>query len=306
MALAPTSASANKARRMVQYDVAKVNLPPIPSALTLAGPIDKTKLSFPNSAGFKIDGHNGTDPVSGASCGPDKPAIGTVTDVGTATETATQVAQDGKNTIVDPTNNMLPKPANYIGADNCGSTGDVQNVINDVNSEFSTVSGLNTVVHDISNAATHTYKDGATIPTADMGLPIPPSTTPNPQVLVVDGSTTLSGNPTGYGILLVTGTLTLSGDFKWTGLVLVIGDGNIQMGGGGNAQITGALVVANIAGNSSYATNPTTANLAAQLGSPTMQWAGGGGNGIKYDSCDLNLAVTASNFTVIARREITY
>jgi hypothetical protein len=37
-----------------------------------------------------------------------------------------------------------------------------------------------------------------------------------------------------------------------------------------------------------------------------MQWAGGGGNGIKYDSCDLNLAVTASNFTVIARREITY
>jgi hypothetical protein len=106
--------------------------------------------------------------------------------------------------------------------------------------------------------------------------------------------------------LLVTGTLTFSGDFTWNGLVLVIGDGNIQMNGGGSAQITGAMVVANIAGNSSYATNPTTANLATQLGSPTMNWSGGGGNGIKYDSCKLDLAVTASNFTVIARREITY
>jgi hypothetical protein len=306
MALAPTSASANKARRMVQYDVARVNLPPIPSALTLAGPLDKTKLSFPNSAGFKVDGHNGTDPVSGASCGPDKPAIGTLTDVGKGSETATQVAQDGKNLIVDPANAMLPKPGNYIGADNCGSTGDVQNVINNVNSEFSTVQGLNTVVHDISNAATHTYPNGATIPVADMGNPVAPSTTPNPQVLVVDGSTTLSGSTTGYGILLVTGTLTLSGDFTWNGLVLIVGDGNVQMNGGGSAQITGALVVANIAGNSSYATNPTTANLATQLGSPTLNWGGGGGNGIKYNSCNLDLAVTASNFTVIARREITY
>ena len=47
----------------------------------------------------------------------------------------------------------------------------------------------------------------------------------NPQITVVNGDLTLSGNNTGYGILVVTGTLTFSGNNGWRGIVLVVGQG---------------------------------------------------------------------------------
>ncbi len=283
------------ARRIVQYEVAKVNLPPIPAALTLSGPLNPALIGFPNSNNYVIDGHNGTDPITGAACpGGDKPAVGTMTDVGKTLpvpETATQVATDNRNTII----NALARPDHYTGAEGC--TPDVQNVMGTVNSDFTTVSGLNKVVHEIQGAATQTYGNNPSI--SNLG------TDANPQVIVVNGDLSLSGKTSGAGILLVTGTLNLSGNFSWDGLILVIGAGVMNPNGGGNGQINGAIVIANI-GNSNYPTNPTDANLLPNLGTPTFLWNGGGGNGIKYNSCDLNLAAAAANYTVIARREITY
>lgn len=272
---------------MVQYEVAKVNLPPIPSALTLAGPIDPTKLGFPNSNNYVINGND-------ACGGPNKPAIGTVTDVGTGgtnPQTPTQVATTGMNNVIG----ALPRPDHYSGGDGC--TPDVQNVTNTVNSAFSTVSGLNAVVHDIQGAATQTFGTNPSI--SNLG------TDASPQITVVNGDLSLSGATSGSGILLVTGTLTLSGNFSYNGLILVIGSGVLNANGGGNGQMNGAIVVANI-GNSSYSTNPTDSNLLGQLGAPTFNFNGGGGNGLQYNSCNLNLSATAANYTVISRREITY
>jgi hypothetical protein len=153
-------------------------------------------------------------------------------------------------------------------------------------------------VHEIQNAAMQTYHTSNPAVT-NFG------TDANPQVIVVNGDLTLSGSTPGSGILLVTGTLTLSGNFSWHGLILVVGKGALVANGGGNGEIDGAVVVANI-GNADYAANPTDANLLPQLGSPSFDWNGGGGNGIHYNSCSLNLSATAANYTVIARREITY
>ena len=305
LAVAPTSTSANKARRMVQYEVAKVDLPPIPSALTLAGPIDPAKIGFPNSNNYVVDGHNGTDPNTGLPCGPDKPAIGTVTDVGTGganPETPLQVATDGRNNVIT----ALPRPNHYTGVDACtGNQPDVQNITNTVNPDYSTVSGLNAVVHSVQNAATQTLSCPSGVCTPPTSLGDSSATPPFLPVTVANGDLTLSGRTSGAGILLVTGTLTLSGNFSFDGLILVVGNGVLNANGGGNGQMNGAIVVANI-GNSSYATNPTDANLLSQLGSPTFNFNGGGGNGLHYNSCNINLSATAASYTVISRREITY
>jgi hypothetical protein len=288
---------------MVQYEVAKVNLPPIPSALTLPGPVDPTLLNFPNSANFAVDGTDSTD-ASGNKCGPDKPAIGTVTDVGTATETALDVATDARNSIIS----ALPRPQQYTGVDACTSNQpDVQNVTNTVDPAFSTIKGLQGVVQSVEGAATQTYGNNPSIP--DLG------TDANPKVTVVNGDLSLSGSTNGSGILLVTGTLTMGGNFSYNGLILVIGSGKLISNGGGNGQITGAVIVAKIGDNSGcgttqgypcYATNPTDSNLLTKLGSPTYDFSGGGGNGLKYNSCNIKFSATAGNYSVISRREITY
>lgn len=286
LAVAPTSQSVNKARRMIQFEVAKVALPPVPSALTLAGPAPNLK--FPNSNPYKINGND--DPACGTT--DNKPAIGTVTDQPIGSESPTDVATDARNTVI----NALPRPDHYVGVDACSNgQPDVQNVSNTVNSLYSTVSGLNGIVHDIQGAATQTFGNNPTIP--DLGVNAP-------KITVVNGDFTF-GPVTGSGILLVTGNLTLQGNFSFTGVVLVIGSGSVTAKGGGNGQINGAMVVANI-GNSSYATNPVDANLLPNLGSPTFDFSGGGGNGIQYNSCSIVAAGGAANYTVVARREITY
>jgi hypothetical protein len=99
--------------------------------------------------------------------------------------------------------------------------------------------------------------------------------------------------------------MNVSGSFSYNGTVLVIGTGNFNANGGGNGQINGALLIANI-GNASYATNPTNANLLPKLGSPTFNWNGGGTNFLQFDSCALTTGSEHASFKVLARREVVY
>jgi hypothetical protein len=312
LAVGATNTSVNKARRVIQYEVAKLAVPPVPAALTLIGP--NPTASMPSSQPFNIIGTDGNDPSTGTACGGvGKPAIGTETDQASSTETATQLATDARNTLINaiPSNRL----GNYTGVDGC--TPDVQNVEQETNSLFSTVSGLNSIVHDVQNSATQTAQSNPTVASSCTGITNCISslgTDANPKVTVVDGDLTLSGTTSGAGILLVTGTLTYSGNFSFDGLVMVIGSGHIIANGGGSGQFNGGVVIANIGNNSGcatnsqpcYSTNPTQANLLSQMGSPTLDWSGGGGNGIQYDTCALQLANNAPSYTVIARREITY
>src|SRR5204862_330903 len=86
-----------------------------------------------------------------------------------------------------------------------------------------------------------------------------------------------------------------------------VGDGNVQMNGGGNGQINGSLWVAK--------TWDASHNLLSDMGSPTFGWNGGGGNGMQYDHCkvsNLMSAVPLTNLTstrplkVLSYRALAY
>jgi hypothetical protein len=128
-------------------------------------------------------------------------------------------------------------------------------------------------------------------------------TAANPVTVVVDGANSgasgnlsLSGNITGYGLLVVRGTYSASGNVGWNGVVLVIGQGNVQGNGGGSNSYNGAMFVAN--------TRDTAGNLLPNFGIGTYNWNGGGGNGIQYNSCDVNSALTLHLYRVLSFHEI--
>ncbi len=79
------------------------------------------------------------------------------------------------------------------------------------------------------------------------------------QVVYIDGSQTISGHKTGFGVLVVTGDLHLSGQLQWFGIVIVLG--NLRQTGGGchGIQVTGAVM---------------TENEFSIRGNPDVQWCG--------------------------------
>jgi hypothetical protein len=292
---------------MLQYEIARILVPPVPAALTLAGPNPTFKA--PNSNNFGI---SGDDADSCAATSPNHiannlPAIGTTTDSGNAGsgESATQVATDSENTINQALNGPGVKTSNFYGNGCDGSNvtpagpgGDVQNVIN-VDPAYNTVAGLDAVVQSVIGTADTVTSSPSTV--TNWG------TQAAPVVVAVTGSSSdVSAASGGYGILLVTGNMVASGNWSWNGEVLVIGSGSVTFNGGGGGQINGAVVVANI-GNSNYATDPTNSgNLLSQLGSPSFTFNGGGGNFLQYDSCVTGNASAHAAYKVLARREIVY
>jgi hypothetical protein len=91
--------------------------------------------------------------------------------------------------------------------------------------------------------------------------------------------------------------LTFSGNTGWRGLVLVIGQGNMQENGGGNNEFDGAVLIAK--------TLDAAGHPLATLGSPVVNWNGGGGNGVYYDSCWINNATAGLTYKVLGFREIS-
>ena len=117
-----------------------------------------------------------------------------------------------------------------------------------------------------------------------------------PLVTVVQGDLSLAAVH-GYGILLVEGNLTFTGSTSWDGVILAIGNGYLSVSGGGGGQINGGVLVANI----------NTGVVGNTPGSPTLDWSGGGGNGIYYNSCDVDsLYNNRSSYRVVATHELMY
>jgi hypothetical protein len=241
------------ARTMSQAEIASPVLSyGVPGALTLAGP-DPVMEEMPNSNNYYISG------VDANSCGetPEEnaPAIGGYDDPnGDPDDTSVQ-------TIID----ALPRPDHYIGS---GGTPSVVNVYESLGETMGKPVGLKALIDAIKAApGAHVYgNDPGSIATGSPAFPV---------INYVEGDLNFGGD--GYGILVVTGTLYMHGDFLWHGLVFVVGDGVVDFDGGGNGEIIGSLFVAKIWDDDG--------NLLPQLGSPSIDWNGGGGNGIYYDHC---------------------
>jgi hypothetical protein len=154
---------------------------------------------------------------------------------------------------------------------------------------------LNKMVASLANGADVTLNCG--IGTACSGT-APYGTSANPQITYVNGDFNF-GNSSGAGVLVVTGTLNMDGSANFNGLILVIGQGSISVGGGGGGQINGTLFLAD--------TNSHTSPYAqlGTLGPPSYSWAGGGNNGIQYNSCWAGIG-NSLHYMVIASREEMY
>jgi PilX N-terminal len=264
--------------RMVQSELTLVTAPPLPGALTFAGP--NPVFNSPHSNPFHINGQDQASPA----CPPagNKPAI---------------AAYDAGSAIT--LTGDLFRPGNYSGyppgipssvAPSVSNTGPSAAPPANTMGPLATVSGLQNLVNQVTGIADQVVPAGSS--PASLG------TSANPLVTVVQGDLSLNGATHGYGILLVEGTLTMSGNFSWDGTILVIGAGNLQANGGGNGQINGGVLVANI--NSGVVGNTP--------GPPSASWNGGGGNGIYYNSCDANNLFNnrTGYFRMVATRELMF
>lgn len=70
----------------------------------------------------------------------------------------------------------------------------------------------------------------------------------SPKVVFIDGDYEIKGSGSYGGLLWVSGNLTLAGTVDWQGPVWTVGKGDFYRLGAGNGDISGGLVVADVAG----------------------------------------------------------
>ncbi len=253
------------ARTMTQAEVASPVLGfATTAALTIAGP-SPSMGAMPNSSNYGISG------IDANSCGtggqPPHPAVGAYDNPNAPTGSV--------QTIID----SIPagRQGNYVGSS--GTTPDVQNVYGSLGETMGTPTGLKALIDAVAAApGAHTFGPGS-YTDSNIKAQVDYRVQSNPKVIYVDGDLNIGGNETGYGILVVTGKLTMQGNFTWKGLVFVVGEGWAELGGGGGGQIVGSVFISKIWDN--Y----TDHTLLPTLGSPHIQWNGGGTNYIQYDHC---------------------
>jgi hypothetical protein len=273
-------------RRMSQFELAELTLPPLPGALVFDGPTTGFPgAGFPTNPNSAAFGVSGTDlaqgPNAGVGCGAatNQPAVGTydANSFGTI---------DGQ----------LNKPQSYSSSAPYPTTNAVSNV-NAQLGPLSTVDGLTNLANEVIAAA------GSNVYTSP-AVPLNWGTNGAPVINVINGdySGSISG---GSGILLVTGTLTMNGGPSYNGLVLVIGEGNVVKNGGGGGTLNGSLFLGNLYTDLNYTTKIALgANLAP--GPTTMVWNGGGNSNINYDSCWINMIGKTLPLRLVTSREMIY
>src|SRR5579872_3469461 len=235
--------------RILQYDLGPgFPLPPFPAALTMCGP-DATYNGPSSNVWYANGADQGSPPSSSLE------AIGTCNSSST-TDVDSGVPSD--------------RTTHYTGAS--GLIPDVVNVSSSINPCFTSVTCLNSLVTTLTGSASQVL----TGPVSNPNL----GSDASPRITVVNGNLILSGTTIGAGILVVTGTLTTAGNTTFDGVILVIGQGQWVSNGGGNGVFNGGVVVSK--------TLDSNGHPLSTLGTPSVNWSGGGGNGIYYNSSWVN------------------
>ncbi|MBI4442661.1 MAG: pilus assembly PilX N-terminal domain-containing protein [Acidobacteria bacterium] len=261
-------------------------IPPVPGPLTLDGP--NPVFPPPSSSNFTVDGTDDAVPPQPA------PAIGVTTNAAEVATMADICAMpsnrwgnypgwiDSADADVDtcPPAKKGPAPP-LMSVDNVGPT---------LDPAYQDCGGLLDFVPMLTAMADHVY----TGPWSSLPDPGSPG---NPVVNVVLGDASWNAaqfppHPNaGTGILLVTGDLTLSGYPDYNGIIFVIGNGHMEVSGGGTGTINGGIFIAN------------TSTCPASLGSPTFNQSGGGNFVINYNS---DLTKLFDGFMPIRRISLNY
>lgn len=202
---------------IVQAIVERAPLPALPATITLLGPsahFDGGNSNAKRYVGNDCDGAG----VPGLSV----PVIGVV---GAASEASAEAG--------------VHKPGSYISG---GETGvdTVDNVQATIDPQWLSCARL----HDLARSVRASADVVGNASTSNDSL----GSVAAPKIAYIEGDYTIGGSFSGAGLLWITGTLTLSGNASWRGLILVIGKGDFERNGGGNGVLSGAEVVANVAG----------------------------------------------------------
>jgi hypothetical protein len=281
-------------RRIGQYETAAEDITPPPGALSLDGPgVPNNIFSQPSSNQYYVNGNDGSapsgSPPAKAGCTPNQPAAPAI---GTS---ATGVTNIDANLLGPP-----DRSNHYTGSTPSPSVVDDSAQLS--GGMYANPSTLNNLVSMLANGADTTLSGCSMNAPSTTGNCVPPATglgtIANPQITFVNGDFNM-GNASGVGVLVVTGDLNVTGNGQFTGLVLVIGQGIMNVNGGGNGTFYGSVFVAN--------TNAHTSPFAqlATVGQPLLNWNGGGGNGIYYNSCWAD-AINGMHYSVVASREEMY
>jgi hypothetical protein len=292
-------------RRIGQYEAGAFMVTPPQAGLDFAGPGAQFN-SAPNSNNFGINGNNSGDPANTGlyqpwngpggqnACKSTFPAVLPAIAVGDAAGAANMVADIPSNRTGMYTGSTPIPPAPLVPSVQNEGTGTAQYPSNNLlgpTSNWSTPAQLNQLAQAMANNA------NITCPSANAACSSTTfGTDANPKITYITGDAVLSG---GAGVLVVTGTLTFNGNTNFDGLIMVIGQGVMNVKGGGGGQVNGEVLIAN--------TNSHSAPYGqlATLGSPTLNWTGGGSNFIQYNSCWADYG-SFINYQLIASREEMY
>lgn len=308
-------------RRIGQYETAAYNISPPPGTLGLDGP--SATYNNGSSNNFTIDGWDGSSP-SNLSCSnmsgcQSNYPLGGCSPTGTEFSAISVADAAGKTNVDNAIEGISPSGPNrsssYIGlGDGPGVPSDNVNPAYAPTGPWGNPSVLDNLVTELANSADVVYDNGGAgcgfhNPALGQSGSVPGACTESgatlgragaPQVTYVNGDLTLTGTTTGYGVLVVTGTLTYRGNFTFNGLVLVVGQGAIVAAGGGRGTFYGSVFIANNHNHGS-----PYGQLSA-LGSPSLDWSGGGTNGIYYNSCYANILGNNLHYMVLSSREEMY
>src|ERR1700688_318426 len=249
-------------RRVGQYEAGAYMITPPTNALAFDGPGANFNKA-PNSDNFGINGYNSGDPANNqaspspystytpwngpggqAACNATTPAVVPAIAVGDATGANNIQGEIPSNRTGDYTGSTplpgVPAGSGTPSIQNEG-TGTAQYPSTNTlaaGSNWSTPAQLNQLAQSMANLANKTYNcsmNGG--PGANCSAKTAYGTDAAPQITYITGDANVSG---GAGVLVVTGTLTFSGNTNFDGLILVIGQGIMNVSGGGGGQVNGS------------------------------------------------------------------
>ena len=166
--------------------------------------------------------------------------------------------------------------------------------------EWTSCETMKDMVEGFREVADYTCANGTQLRT-----PTCPADVSNPKhIYFGDGDLTVTQNVNHFGVLVVTGELTLGAAINFEGVILVIGEGMFTMNGSGVGVVTGAVIVADIAGpDGVYGTADDCTGGDGGFDVAVYHQNGGGNAGSIYCSTALNLSEQAEPYEILQFRQ---
>jgi hypothetical protein len=124
------------------------------------------------------------------------------------------------------------------------------------------------------------------------------------RVIFAEGDFNLDSKMSGAGMLWVTGRLTMSGAADWNGIIMVVGEGQFVRSGVGKGAISGATVVADIAGpDNTYGTEDDCSGTSDGFHPAVYDESGGGKGPTVYCHADVLAATPITRYPVMEFRQ---